>query len=88
MSWDLGCVNQSERRDVPPFSLKAAPPGTYSVKWEITAEGLVRPLEGELSVVVEPPIQADPISTLNDVEEERRARELAFGKPNRPRAAP
>ncbi len=59
VSWDLGRVKQSERRDVPAFSLKAAPPGPYDVEWEMTAEGLPKPLEGELSVVVEPPMQAD-----------------------------
>jgi hypothetical protein len=78
VTWDLGHVNQSERREVPAFSIKAPEPGIYPVDWEITADGLPRAVNGVISVVVEPAEVIEPILTLADVEDERKARELAF----------
>jgi hypothetical protein len=78
--WDLGRVNQSEERDVPAFFLKGPGSGTYRVDWEITAEGLQKPAKGNLPLRVEAPEADEPITTLADVEGERKARELAFRK--------
>jgi hypothetical protein len=78
IDWDLGRVNQSEHRDVPAFSLKAPEPGDYKVEWAITAEGLASPAKGVITIEVEAPDPAEPITTLNEAEEERKAYELAF----------
>jgi hypothetical protein len=78
VSWDLGHVNQSERVEVPVFSLKAPEPGVYSAEWEVTADGLPRGAKGTLPIVVEPPGEAEPICTMAEVEDERKARELAI----------
>lgn len=78
VAWDLGRINQSERRDVPAFALKGPGPGTYRVGWEVTAEGLPKPAKGIISLRIDRPEEGEPITTLAGVEEERRARELAF----------
>lgn len=78
VTWDLGRVNQSERREVPAFSLKTPSPDTYSAEWEITADGLARGVKGTMTIVVAPPEEAEPICTMADVEVERKAREIAI----------
>lgn len=74
--FDLGRVNQTDHRDVPPFRLRAAPPGEYEIEWQITATGLSRPIRGTVKIKVEPPQAGEAILTLGEAEAERRDYEL------------
>jgi len=73
---NLGHINQHDHRDSPEFSLRAAPPGTYEVRWRISANSLTPPTEGSLGVAVREPTFGEPITKLEDAVEEREARGL------------
>jgi hypothetical protein len=73
VDYDLGRLNQSDHRDVPPFRLRAAAPGNYEVEWEATASGLNKPSRGTLLLSVGEPNQGVAIQSLEDADAERDA---------------
>jgi hypothetical protein len=71
IDYDLGRVNQSDRRNVPSFCLRAPAPGSYQVQWEVSAAGLGRPAHGSFTIEVTEPKQGEPITSLSEAEAER-----------------
>jgi hypothetical protein len=76
VEFDLGRINQSDHRDTAKFELRAAPPGSYEVEWEVSASGLRKAARGRLRLDVAEPQAAAPITTLAEVEAERERYEL------------
>jgi hypothetical protein len=76
VEFDLGRINQSDYRDTAKFELRAAPPGTHEIEWEVSASGLRKAARGRLRIDVAEPQAAEPIATLAEAEAERGRCEL------------
>jgi hypothetical protein len=73
---NIGHINQHDHRDTAEFALRAAPPGTYEVEWQISADGLSPPTEGTIKVEVREPAPGEPIIELRDALAERKHHSL------------
>jgi len=73
---NIGHINQHDHRDTAEFVLMAAPPGLYSVEWQVSAEGLSPLTEGTLKVEVQEPQLDEPIVDLKDALAERKHHSL------------
>lgn len=72
VDYDLGRINQADHRDVPAFELKAPrDPGSYEIRWEASAAGLIKPASGTITFQVRQPEEIEPITTLAEAEQER-----------------
>jgi hypothetical protein len=76
VEFDLGRINQSDYRDTARFELRAAPPDSYEVEWEVSASGLRKAARGGLRIDVAEPGPGAPITTLAEAEAERERYEL------------
>jgi hypothetical protein len=68
---NIGHINQHDHRDTAEFALRAAPPGVYEVKWQVSANGLSPPTMGRVQVEVREPASGEPITELRDALAER-----------------
>ncbi len=74
VDYELGRINQSDHRDVPAFELKAPrEPGNYEIRWEASAAGLTKPAQGVITLRVQEPLETEPITTMEEANEERLA---------------
>lgn len=73
---NIGHINQHDERDTAEFALRAAPPGVYEVRWQVSADGLSPPTEGALKIEVCEPSPGEPIVELGDALAERERRSL------------
>lgn len=73
---NIGHINQHDHRDTAEFILMAAPPGLYSVEWQVSAEGLSPLTKGTLKVEVQEAQLDEPIVDLKDALAERKHHSL------------
>lgn len=72
---NIGHINQHDHRDTAVFALRAASPGVYEVKWQVSADGLSPPTTGRIQIEVCEPLSGEPITELRDalIERERHS---------------